>query len=228
MTIKLKTIPESEDIYERDQWRRALLQDTEALQTQIDNLLNLPLVLGTAPNTVTISEKGITYQGDKTVWEDLNFSTLRSRNAANAPNERIVGNRMFIGFSTNDKVHDSDELPHARKPGSDVFFHCHGRLRAGESTGTIEFTIYFSKEVEGQSAGTEQSVVLSGTITNENNFDIYTTGSDFSDITGLGTQVNVAFERTGGTAGEVYIHSFGIHYEKDRDGSAQIVDYENS
>jgi len=169
---------------------------------------------------------------DGTVYEDLNFDPTRSGGpASQRPDEVIINNVIHSEFtnSNNQICGAAEEIPHnAKIIGSPVHLpHAHIFLKSGESSGTtgVEFTIHW--ELRDDAGTTFGSVVLSATsaelAANPHKFTIYDpTGFAGSDE--LGAQVAITIERTGGNAGDVIVTSYGIHYEVDTVGSAEVAE----
>lgn len=174
------------------------------------------------------SDGTLVFNGNATVFEDLNFSPLSSGGAAvSLPDYVTINSTVHREFTSanNQSCGDSKELPHAYKLSSNLTPHCHIFLKSGESAGTTGVTFTFYWELRQSTGVTNGSLTLSATSTqlteNPNKFDI--SGTAFAGAAELGAQLYVTIARTAGDAGDVILMTYGVHYEIDTVGSRAIT-----
>jgi hypothetical protein len=194
-----------------------ILNDIASVMPSLDTLMPVPyptpITFGTNADNVTIEADGtITLNGTATVWEDLNFSPNNSGGpAVTIPDYVTINNVVHREFTSanNQLCGSSQELPHHYKLSSQIYPHAHIYWELRQGAGT-----------------TSGSVVLSAT-------SAELTGNghkiNVSDVTGfagaaeLGAQLTVKIARTGGNAGDVIVTTYGVHYERDSNGSKQMT-----
>jgi len=184
------------------------------------------VTIGGATNNITIDGSGnMGFNGDATVWEDLNFDPNSSGGpAVSLPDYVTINNVIHREFTSanNQLCGDGEELPHKYKLSSQMYPHIHIFLKGGESAGTtgVSFTFYWELR---QGAGTTSgSTVLSATsaqlTANPHKIDIHD-NTGFAGSAELGAQLSITMARTAGNAGDVVLLTYGVHYEIDTVGS---------
>jgi len=175
------------------------------------------------------SDGTLVYNGDSTVWEDLNFDPLKSGGpAAQRPDDVTINNVFHKEFTSanNQSCGDAEEIEHAAMLNQIYYPHLHLFLKSGESAGTtgVSFTFYW--ELRDSGTLTTGNVVLTATSAELTNNSVAFTvfdSSGFAGPTGLEAQLTVALYRTAGDAEDVVVTSYGIHYKKDMAGSRTIA-----
>lgn len=170
----------------------------------------------------------LVFNGDATVWEDLNFDPVRSGGPVeNRPDDVTINNVYYKEFTSanNQSCGDAQEIPHNAKLSATFHGHAHVFLKSGESAGTtgVTFTVYWVlSETTGTTTGSFTLTATSAQLAaNAHKVDIYDSG--FTGSSELGAQLALALYRTGGDAGDVIVMTYGIHYEIDQVGSKEIV-----
>lgn len=173
----------------------------------------------------------VSFEGDATVWEDLNFSVESSGGpAATTPNDVVINGVFYKEFDSgnNQNCGSGQEIPHKAKLGNKLHPHIHLFLKAGESVGTTGVTFTVNWELRQVSGVTHGSVDLSATsaqlntVAGASKLDIYDS-TGFVGPTELGAQISLKIERTAGNAGDIIVTTYGVHYEIDAVGSKQVT-----
>jgi hypothetical protein len=189
-----------------------------------------PLKVGAGANYSEFEADGtLVFNGDATVWEDLNFDPDRSGGpVATRPDDVTINNVFHKEFTSanNQLCGASQEIFHETMLSKTLYPHCHVFLKASETSGTtgVSFTLYW--ELRQHSGTTSGSVVVSATsaqlAANAHKVDLYD-NTGFTGPTELGAQLAMTIKRTAGDAGDVIVTSYGIHYEIDTVGSRALT-----
>ena len=171
------------------------------------------------------SDGTVKFNGDATVWDDLNFDPDESGGpTVTLPDYVTINNVIHREFTSanNQLCGAARELPHEYKLSSTMYPHIHVFLKAGESAGTTGVTFTFYWELRQTTGVTSGNVSLSATsaqlTANSSLFTIHD-GTGFAGSAELGSQLAVTIARTAGDAGDVVVTTYGIHYEIDTVGS---------
>lgn len=171
----------------------------------------------------------VTFEGDATVWDDLNFDPDSSGGpAVTLPDYVIINDVIHREFtSANNQIcGDGQELPHGYKLSSTLYPHIHVFLKNGEGAGATGAAFTFYWELRQTTGTTSGSVVLTATsaalAANPNRVDVFD-ATGFAGAAELGAQLTVKIARTAGNAGDVIVTTYGVHYEIDMAGSRQIT-----
>lgn len=192
--------------------------------------ITTPISFGGATAYTTIEADGtIKFEGDATVWEDLNFDPDSSGGpAVTLPDYVVINNVVHREFTSanNQLCGSSKEVPHAAAFGMTMYPHVHVFLKASESAGTtgVTFTLYW--ELRQDAATTSGSALLAATSTQLSGNGHKITISDATGFTGpvnLGANLALKIARTAGDAGDVIVTTYGVHYAIDTVGSRGVT-----
>ena len=173
----------------------------------------------------------LVFVGDATVWEDLNFSIGQLRTGGTRPgfvNKRTTGIYQD-SFDVGEEVSGSVEIPHAAKISSTMTPHIHWTSDAGDTTGNFRFEITYKITAEGAEWTSAVTVINTGDIAISQQWE--NTRADFTstiaNLNAVGAQLELTIKRvaadTDEWAGEIFISTWGLHHEKDMDGSRTIT-----
>jgi len=187
-------------------------------------------------NTEIESDGTLKFNGDATVWDDIQFQISTGKvPAANFPTwEAFTTNTSEYSFTVDDHIAlGANEMAHWWKEGTAAHVHMHVANKTANTSGAdrfAKFTVYFAY-AGIDTVWTETSVTAELTIPDTtaalNHFKLDLGSVDMTGLT-IGTQVKIAVKRiaaTGGTeyADNTFITQIGIHAEADTVGSRQIT-----
>lgn len=173
----------------------------------------------------------LSFNGDAAVWDDIIITTSNLRPGNTPPTfaafmNGIYGFRFDDGVS--DEVHGAFELPHDYKEGSNLYVHCHWSPTT-TNNGDVVFGFEYSRANVGGVFPASASLVgapgaAGGAANKHYLFEIgVLTGTGFK----IGDIIMFRFYRqNGGTdtfTGNAFVHSIGLHYQKDTVGSRHIT-----
>ena len=179
------------------------------------------------------SDGTLRFNGDGTVWNDINLSvdSLASSGATIMDVITVGGNKFkaFIGTgATTQQADGSLEILHDYKEGTDIVPHLHW-MPEDANAGNIEFFLGYRwwNHTDVMPAETVVSVIVpAGGVAHRAH------RTDFAILSGAGMTIGSRFVfrlfRNPADADDTYAHyaialDFGIHYEKDTVGSRQII-----
>lgn len=193
-----------------------------------------PLKIGaTSDNSEFEADGTLKFNGDATVWNDINLSVGSLRSGATAPNRwTITGTNLeissFDGSGPAQSAHGSLELLHGYLEGSDIVPHLHW-CATTTGSGNIKMQLEYAW------------VDIGGTITSSTTISFTAAASGvvgkeektaFPTISGVGKHMGSRFVfrlfRDSADAADTYgagigAFDFGIHYQIDTVGSRQIT-----
>lgn len=195
-----------------------------------------PLILGGVDDNTTFETDGsLVFNGDATVWDDMQFQISSGKTgAANQPNwDAFTTNTSEYAFDVDDYIDlGSNEPPHGWKEGTAGSVHLHVAIKTAQSTGSnryAKFTIYLAyadvNEVWAETNLTAEYTIPTGTAALTHK--LLTMGNLTLTNNLIGTQIKARVKRiaaTGGTeyADSVFITQVGIHFELDMVGSRTV------
>jgi len=195
------------------------------------------LNIGDGTNDTRISATGdLSFVGDATVWNDLQFQVSSSKvPAANFPSwEAFTTNTYEYAFDVDEYAYlMANEVPHSWKEGTAANVHLHVTNKTAQNTAPngdtnqyAKFTIYIAyadvDEVWQETSVTAELTIPTGTSALTNFY------LDMGDLTLtnylVGVHIKCTVKRiaaTGGTeyADSVFISQVGMHLEEDTVGS---------
>jgi len=191
--------------------------------------------LGNNSSNSTFETDGtLVYNGNATVWEDVNLAGLELGAGASTPDLVDVNNtglqlRAFDGTAIVEQLYGTIELPHSYKEGSNITMHVHWMPTTTE-TGNVRWKIDYKWVNAGD--------VYTNTVTTQSTDGAASgtawdgTNTDFSTITGTGKTISSHFvfrlyrdptDVNDTYAADAAVIQIGIHYEKDTNGSRTIT-----
>ena len=181
------------------------------------------------------SDGTVVFNGDATVWEDVNIGPLSLGSGNTKPGTvQILGTGgaatgvYTLGFDVNEEVSGIIEVPHCYKEGSDFQFHVHWSGNSAPSG--ID---YVKWQLEYFIVGENAVIPAAQTITVESAYDTQyeriTSSFALIDGTGvgMGSQFGFTLKRIAAAgdaySGDAVAHTIGIHFEQDTVGSRGII-----
>jgi len=178
-------------------------------------------------------------QGDAAVWDDIRVpvSRLKVIGDVNSPDfaqykdDGAGSDGVWLYFfddTSMERVHFSVQIPHTYKEGTDIVPHIHWSP-INVNVGTVRWGLEFHWANEAGTFGTTTIIYAEQAVNNEQDKHFRT---DFAAISGSGKTIsscmNCRVFRDAAHAndtyvGDVVVHEFDFHYQKDTMGSRQIV-----
>jgi hypothetical protein len=187
------------------------------------------IVLGGDTNNISITEGGVfTLHGTAIVSNDLSIAAHALRNGATPPTWTPYNGTLyapeFINAATTD-LHGSFELLHDYQDGTDLEFHIHWSAST-TNTGNCKWGLDYSIANMLATWASPTVVTVTPAASGIVRKHTYTT---LATISGVGLQMGAVVDfriyRLGGDAadtftGSAFLHNCGLHYRKNRLGSA--------
>ena len=232
-----RTVEDTDPNDPRLETYRFTIDETKALSDKADksNGAFESGSFGTSPNLSEFDTSGILeFSGDARMWEDANVGGLILRTGGVAPTIRQMldntgtGTGIYaFGFAIGNEGSSCIEIPHAYEEGTDIYFHIHYNIQ-NAPTG-IDYIRFKLTYVFTNGTTVQPSTPIQKEIAVDTNYE--TGVIAFDAIVGtnidIGQQFCFTIERIASTgdafAGEVLIHTLGIHYQKDTVGSRTIT-----
>lgn len=185
-------------------------------------------------NRVTVEPDGtLRFDGNATVWNDINLSVGSLRPGATAPGRwTIPGTGIdlasFAGSGPAQSAHGSLEILHDYKQGSDIIPHLHW-CPTTNGLGNVKMQLEYQWTNGGGTITSSVTIsftaAVSGIVANEQR-------TSFPAISGAGKTIGSRFvfrlfrdsaDAADTYAGDIGTFDFGIHYELDTVGSRQVT-----
>jgi hypothetical protein len=205
--------------------------------------------LGTATDNTTIEADGtMKFNGNATVWNDLNvYPDATSRGSSNPPtwgggsstyfkNDGASSQGVFLWMfssSTEQELYFTIQIPHPYKVGTTLYPHVHWTTKTGTPSGTnvvwgFEYTVVAIGGVFGNTTTITGNTVIASIGTPSGTGQHLITSLGTISGTGIGISTILVcrvFRKTADAndtfGNEVGFLGFDIHYEADTSGSRQ-------
>jgi hypothetical protein len=190
--------------------------------------------VGDASNNSEFEQDGtLKFNGDATVWNDVNIGSVSLGAGATAPDLIVLGGggntiqiRAFDGNSTTEQLFFELEIPHSTKVTSNITFHVHW-CPTTANAGNVKWQLNYVLYGENITLPAEQTISTVST-SNGTAWKMQRTDLPVISVTSINRQLCGRLFRHPGDAADTYpddagVFTVGFHYEQDTIGSRQIT-----